>query len=392
MKIIYTNKVVLTLLILAFFKPICFQYYSDLLIVDNMYNIFKIIASILIITQRFLDTLPKLSINKQYLAVFIFGLWGAIATLLNDGYLSRALIDFGTIYALYILVSKAVRYDAETFIIQMTRILLVLVSLQLISELIYPSGLPADLYKNNSSNALYFMTLDNGTAPLTILAVTFVYLKDKYCKVKKNQKVIFPLMICLLTAIFSGSTTSALCTLLVILFPAFIKLLNKHSTFDRPITWVLSYLLIFIVVITGGYNSIFNTFFTTMTGKQGFTGRVFLWEKALYLISQSPVIGYGKQTKNYISAWGGYYSSHNVILELLLQGGIIAVALWLLCIIVSTKNVRFCNDRYLIRILLFAMFIILITLMMEIGVYSVYLFAILAMLKECLSIEKLNSR
>lgn len=392
MKILYKNKIVLFLFILTFFKPICFQYYSNLLIVDKIYNIFKIFASILVITQRFIEKFPKVNIKKQYFAIFIFGLWGVITTVLNDGYLSRALIDFGTIYAVYILVSKAVSYDAEVFITQMEKALLLLVSLQLISEIIYPSGLPADLYTNNSSNALYFMTLDNGTASLTILAVTFIFLKDRYCKVKKNQQVTLRLMICLVTAILSGSTTAVFSTLLVILVPAFIKLLNKHSTFDRPITWVLSYLVIFIFVIIGGYNSIFNTIFTTLTGKQGFTGRVFLWDKALNLITKSPVIGYGRQTQNYISAWGGNFSSHNVILEMLLQGGIIAVILWILCIIVSTKNVRLSNDRYLIRVLLSAMFIILIALMMEITVFSVYLFTILAMLNECLVVEKLSSR
>lgn len=392
MIIIYKNRTMLFLLILAFFKPICFQYYSNFLIVDNVYNIFKIVVSVFVITQRFMDSYPKFSIKKQYFVIFIFGLWGVITTEINGGYISRALIDFGTVYATYILISKAIRYDAEKFITQITKVLLLLVSLQLISEIIYPSGLPADLYMNNSSNPLFFMTLDNGTASLTILAVTFVYLRNRYCKVKKNLNVAFALMICLVTAILSGSTTATFCTLFVILVPVFIKLLNKHSAFDKPITWILSYLLIFVFVVLGGYNSIFNTIVGSWTGKQGFTGRIFLWDKAINLIAKSPVIGYGRQIQNYISAWGGDFSSHNVILEMMLQGGLIAVFLWILCIIVSTKNVRLCNDRYLIRILQSAMFITLIALMMEIAVFSVYLFTILAVLNECLTVEKLNPR
>lgn len=392
MRIIYKNKIVLFLFILAFFKPICFQYYSNFLIVDNVYNIFKIIVAILVIAQRFIDEFPKFSMKKQYLAIFIFGLWGVITTVLNDGYLIRALIDFGTVYAIYILITKAVRYNTETFIIQMTKVLLLLVSLQLISGLIYPSGLPADLYMNNSSNPLYFMTLDNGTASLTILAVTFINIKDRYCKAKKKQKVNLYLIICLVTAVFSGSTTAAFCTILVILVPVFLKIMNKHNTFDKPITWITSYFVIFVFVILGGYNSIFNITFTTLTGKQGFTGRILLWDKALDLIAKSPVVGYGRQIQNYITVWGGNFSSHNVILELTLQGGIIQVVFWILCILVSAKNVSLCNDRYLIRVLQSAMFIILIALMMEVTVFSVYLFTILATLNECLAIEKLNSR
>jgi len=234
------------------------------------------------------------------------------------------------------------------------------------------------------------MTLDNGTASLTIMAITFIYLRDKYCKKRKSALLIGEVLICITTAILSGSTTAMLCTIFMALVPPLVKIMNKHSSFDKPITWIGLYLVLFVFVIIGGSNSTLILIVSMITGKVGFTGRTFLWESALELIEKSPVIGYGRQATDYIKAWGGYFSSHNVILEAMLQGGIVEVVLWINCIIHSTIPVKTCEDKYLTRILLSSMFITLVSLLMETTVFSVYLFTILALLGNCNYIVKTN--
>ena len=47
------------------------------------------------------------------------------------------------------------------------------------------------------------------------------------------------------------------------------------------------------------------------------------------MIQQEPLLGYGRTTNDYIEAWGGYYSSHNYVLEILLQGGVIALGFFI---------------------------------------------------------------
>lgn len=391
MRIIYRNKVVLFLLIIAFFKPISFQYYSDLQQIDNLYNYFKIFVAIMVIVQRILDSFPKIHFNKPFFLIFCLGLWGVLTTVINQGYVGRAIIDFGTIYAIYVFISHAMKINSKKFIEALSGTMFFLVIIQLVSELIYPSGLPADLYVNNSNNPLYFVTLDNGTASLTILAVATIYLRRKYCSVKTpNIMTASAVFVCLLTASMSGSTTAMLCTVLAAFVPAFIKLLSKHSKFDKPTTWIIAYFFVFLLVIQTRENSIVNNIISTVTGKSGFTGRTFLWTRALNMISDSPFIGYGRQVENYIEVWGGYFSSHNVVLEALLQGGIIQLLLWIACIVVSAKKLQLCNDRYLVRLLLTMMFIILVALMMEITVFSPYLFTILALMNSSQFIERAN--
>lgn len=388
MRIIYKNKIILFLLLLAFFKPISIQYYSNFQYIDNFYDAFKIFVAFLVIVQRILDVFPKIKLYKSYFCIFTLGIWGIVTTFFNQGDIGRAVIDFGSIYAIYIFITSASRLNSKKLIEALSGVLFFLVILQLLSELIYPLGLPADLYTNNSNNPLYFVTLDNGTASLTILAIAAMYLKRKYCGTFSNVKMAVAVSICLLTAVMSGSTTALLCAALAALFPALIKLFNRISAFDKPVTWIMTYFFVFLLVIQARDDSIVNNFVSSLTGKSGFTGRTFLWDRAINMILDSPFIGYGRQTENYIVAWGGYYSSHNVILEVLLQGGFIQLVLWISCIVVSAKKLQDCKDQYLARLLLSTMFIILIALMMEITVFSIYLFIVLALMNSSQFIQK----
>lgn len=391
MKVIYHNKIILFLLILAFFKPICFQYYSALLWLDILYDAFKIAAAAVIVIQRFTEYISVKKLHVPYILVFSLGLWGVVATLLNQGFLLRAMIDFGTVYSVYVLITSAIKYDAKNLIVQLTNVLMLLVTLQLASELFYNGGLPADLYVHNDSNPLYFVTLDNGTASLTVLTTALLYMRGKYTALKSRTAIIeLSIIICMLTAGFSGSTTAIACTVLAIALPPALWLIKRKSIVDKPYAWICIYIGLFFTLVFGGTKSILHIIMEKLTGKTGFTGRTHLWDLALSKIAESPIIGYGRQIENYLQAWGGELSSHNVILELLLQGGAIAAILWFSCILISARNLRQCKDRYLIRLLLSTMFLILLALMMEVFAFSVYLFIALALMNSCLGIEKLN--
>lgn len=108
-----------------------------------------------------------------------------------------------------------------------------------------------------------------------------------------------------------------------------------------------------------------------------FSGRYVLWKTALGMIAKHPWIGYGRWAQDYIAAWGGYYSSHNYILELMLQGGIAATGQFLLLLIMSIKKCLLSRESKISNCLLFALLSILIAVLMEAEVHSVYIFGII---------------
>ena len=88
-----------------------------------------------------------------------------------------------------------------------------------------------------------------------------------------------------------------------------------------------------------------------ITGKGTFTGRNLLWQSAIELIKMSPIYGYGRSELDYIEIWYGFFSSHNFILEMLLQGGVIALFLWFCTLLSSFKKMKYINQLMLKRIL-----------------------------------------
>lgn len=382
MKKIYNSRFFVFIMFITFFKPIFLQYYSSLQIFDTLYDLLKILVIFIIIFEKFTKDYPIIKISKVLVSIICFGVWGIFVTIIKSGIVFKAFTDALTIFAVFIFINRCLEINSKQNIKIMSNTINFIIVLQLLVEIIYPSGLPADLYKN-PFNPLYFITVDNGTAQLTILGVTLNIIKNKISSTKKSFiNTYFPILLCILTAFFSHSTTAIICTLFMSFFPSLNKLLKKNSAFNKPKTWIMFYILIFIVVMFGSYSQLFNNIMLSLTGKSGFTGRNILWSKAIELIKASPIIGYGRQARDYISVWGGYYSSHNVILEVMLQSGIIGLILWGNSIISSFKNIKkykfYKNDYF--RIILASIFMLLISLMMEINIYSTYLFIMLSIL------------
>ena len=127
-------------------------------------------------------------------------------------------------------------------------------------------------------------------------------------------------------------------------------------------------------------NGFFSNLFFKLTGKEGFTGRTYLWERAIVMIKNAPLFGYGVQEKGYLNVWGGYFSSHNVILEIMLQSGIIGLFSWLIMLIVGVSNIKKIKSRHLKRLFVISIFIILCTLLMESVTQSIYLWLLLTLI------------
>ncbi len=92
-----------------------------------------------------------------------------------------------------------------------------------------------------------------------------------------------------------------------------------------------------------------------MFGKgTGFTGRTKIWQLALHMIKEKWILGYGEES--IIMMDGYFWYSHNQILDLFIQGGIIAVILFLAITIISYKNLKNNSDSIINQIILIGLF------------------------------------
>lgn len=379
LSIIFNNNYVMFLIILFFFKPIYFQYNSNLMLFENIFVFGKIFVSFLIMFDFIISSYPKIKINSMLINIFLFEIWILIITIIFNGNIFRGFINVvsNVVFSMYIIKSflKSKNKTVKVF----KNCIFTLVLLQLITEILYPYGMFADLYFANQYNALYFVTIDNGTTILVCLCLFLVnlsYMID-FDNNKNKVKLIFQNFLCLLTAYFSHSSTAIICTILMIIFLKLLKS-KKNKYFEYGKFWILLYFCITYILVSN--NAFINKIFQLLTGKVGFTGRTILWTRAIEIIKNSPIIGYGIGMSDHLNIWGGYYSSHNTILEILLEGGIIALLIWIILILQALKCIKK-NQNYIIkRMLLVAILVFLITFLMESNVHSIYFFSIIAII------------
>lgn len=381
-KYIYNNKLVLFLMILFFFKPICFQYYSSLVLVEDFFVLGKILAAVFFTTFSVLS-IKKIKISFIKLNVAFFEVWLLFITLWKHEAVFRAFIDAVTIIVLVLFVWRGISKYPCQFIVAFYNVIIVLVFCQMISEIVYPSGMPADLYTNNKSNPLFFVTLDNGTSNIVCMGMLLTYLKQiilPTCGKKRVVAFYLPIIMCGATAYLSGSTTGIIS---YIFFLICLILVNNYSfeILDKRGFWISMYIVLFCAIMIP--NTPIQTLAERLTGKTSYTGRTTLWMIAINKIKEAPLTGYGRWTVDYLQVWGGRFSSHNVVLEILLQGGLIALSSWIGCIISGYKMMSKNSSASLRKIIYSAISVLLIVLMMESKVHSPYLFSVLAIAYAC---------
>lgn len=105
--------------------------------------------------------------------------------------------------------------------------------------------------------------------------------------------------------------------------------------------WLLHIIFFFSVEVMH-IQDLFSWLLTDVLGKMGsLIFRIMIWDYAIQLFIKSPLIGYGMQdiyvrTTELRSPHGVH--AHNMVLELLYQGGIIGFVLFILIVVVAGKK------------------------------------------------------
>lgn len=376
-KYIKSNYIMLFLLI-PFFKPICFQYYSALQGVENLFVGWKILSAAVcfVFVVSYMWSYSRLP--KMVVLVFLFEICIVVSTLINRGDLMRALIDMVSIVSYTALLILGIKYNGSGIVHLLSRLLGILLLVNLLSVIFFPTGLPADLY-TNPENPLYFMVIDNGSALFLIFSIAIFAIDGLISQgsVRLGGKI--SILCAILNAVLVKSATAIFTVALLCIALLFI-LKSDFSKHQNPAILFLVYIGVFSYLITMQDNIVSEFILKNIFNRSAnFTGRYFLWESAINMIKAQPWFGYGRSAQDYISAWGGYFSSHNYVLETLLQGGIISLGVFILTVVFAIKKSLYTRHLKITAVLVFGMITVLIAALMEATVHSVYIFGIISL-------------
>lgn len=110
-----------------------------------------------------------------------------------------------------------------------------------------------------------------------------------------------------------------------------------------------------------------------------FTYRTYMWESALNIIEESPIFGWGLPTPEWYDSNMSSFAigPHNFILSILINGGVVLLALYIVICVMTWKTISSYMDRRDAQILVFGLLALWFMSLMEMYPYTIMFFAMM---------------
>ena len=228
---------------------------------------------------------------------------------------------------------------------------------------------------------LYLMGYDNGMIYnlLPLCGVSFILSYKKYGKLITKYSI-FALFVSLISEfwVMSASGVLQILFLVILLF-----VLKKERKFITP-TFMFS--LFFIVSILINVFSIQNEFswliVDILNKDLTLTRRTFLWEYAIQVISNNPILGIGFGEKNIIGVYEREYSHpHSMLLDILVKGGVVLMTIFILILNNFSKKFKKSKNIIIKNIIFLVIAVFLIGEVVNSVQYKVFFWSFLVLIE-----------
>ncbi|MBP1545703.1 MAG: O-antigen ligase family protein [Oscillospiraceae bacterium] len=372
---IFEKQWALTLLLLPFFKLPFFEHIPSLSFVDSIFDICKIVSAAVIVVSY----LNGRKISRIIICIILFELSLFFSTFINNGnYWSQA-VNCGTVVSFCMITELAVKKNSRVYFKTVLSIFIPLSIINLLTVFIVPQGLSADSYYGN---VYYIIGSRNGLPPVLIPLMVYSFIYSSL----SSRKFTVPVL--LFTVIVSATilkTWSATGVAGWFIFIAFVILFyrTRLSQLFNSLNLSLIYIAAFFFIIVFRLQTLFSFIIEDMLHKSiTFTGRTDIWDIAILLIKRSPLTGYGVyEGHGFIFVRGLYYYSHNVILEVLLQGGVVSLVFYIAIFFTAMANLYRLRQYPVSQLIAFGIFTVFVMMLME-AYFNIWIFA-LAVIASC---------
>lgn len=349
-KSIMNNKIILLFFIIPIFMP---QSFAVLLggVLEKpflIWNIFNTAILILIFIGR-----RKLKSSLSWSFIFFWLLFlfcslfsgnDMVATIKTWGGTAAPIVSF-------MLLSNIVfRSNFRSYINFISKYLFFLLLLNLFLLVIFHDGVASMQHIftsgqiSDSALRLNFMATDNTMIQFLIVTILLSELRYYYYKKSLYRKLVW--ITSGLTVVIIWSGTGVVGYLVYLL--SSIILIRRKSNFSINTAYVIGIISFFLIVIFR-LQAILKFLIVNILGKNiSLSNRVYIWDIAYTKISEHPWLGWGNIGKGWIIEYNWYnYYAHNLVLDVLIQGGVITLVS--ICLLLNHARValRRQDDKYL---------------------------------------------
>lgn len=303
-----------------------------------------IIRAVGIILIGILATFSLRYISRATAFYFLFYLSLLISTLLNGRELIAPVSFFAQMVGFILIVNYYAKNGKLLFLLKVMKTIL---GLSIIITLLFQIFDKDHFGYTEAHNIINFLTSDNFLGYWYIPFILIVYLSG----VKKSRKyqicsMCFWATVCLVSLVYSWAATCL--SVFVIFLVLFLFRNKKIFRLLSPVRSLVINAAISFSVIVLQIQKYFDWLIVDILQKDlTLSGRVNIWASAIMNISQKPFFGYGVDmdgrlniNRVYVGTHTRYNFSHNVFLEVLIQGGIIAMIFLVLLYISAQREIQ----------------------------------------------------
>ncbi|NCC54410.1 MAG: hypothetical protein EOM11_02870 [Erysipelotrichia bacterium] len=317
------SSIILTLFIIVFFKPMAINSLLMFSSLNRLWDYGRIIVCIFVLVK----TLRLSKLSHSCISIILFEVLCLGVTIINGGDFVSMLVQSASVVGFSLLTYTGIKEYKVQYFTCLFRTLSVLIVIQLISMILFPDGLGYDTVYYNK---IFFLASKNG-----LIKYIFPTLVSGICLcgLKKEKKVIRSVIgisfICVYIAISMGSTTTEIGILVLLgLYGLYKWKLHKCNINVVKGLFLCIFLFASLGSIWGSSTGVLQILGTVVDGVkfENYSSRIVIWNKALELISSSPILGYGMPNgAGHILINSKYVYAHNGFLEIILYSGIIGL-------------------------------------------------------------------
>lgn len=190
----------------------------------------------------------------------------------------------------------------------------------------------------------YLLGLDN-TAFNTIFPIQILMIINQLLYKKKiNKIVMLSYVLVTIAYIYVNSSTAMICFLLGLILCYIVFRIDRQSKFWKRINYkkgIVFIVLFVVLIVVFRLQYIFEDLIVNLLGKSlTLTRRTEIWDNAIKMIFKKPILGIGLQSDLYNYLIFRINHVHNILLELLYEGGTISMVFFITGVHLYCRNIK----------------------------------------------------
>lgn len=328
------------ILILLLFPFIQSRSYSEMPAFVGMgYRVCAIISSTIIYLNIIFKSKKHFETVKKSRLYIIFWICYIFSTVLfNIGTLAYVIYQAYIYFALVLIVGKEISKNPQKLLSALSFIYGVLISANFLLRFLLPEGL-YDVVSTSYHDA-YLLGDGNAVAYVALPGIIILAIYSNFVYGKIKPIVLIETVIALYTFYLDWSASAIVCGIIWAVF-----LVCVMRDIHLPIyAYLIGFILSVIVIVVAPNFSLTSDFIVNVLHKNvTFSGRTVIWAAALSMILVKPIFGYGGffqmgQFTNGVSV--RIYPCHTTYLQLLIDGGLLLFAIFMLIVIRAFGELR----------------------------------------------------